>query len=605
MESDTTNQTERLVARMRSAQAIASEDFDAAKFRLEQLISDAPSFLPARRLLAHILREHGQVAQATTIELETVSIGIARPTFQVAESAFLSDNLESAERLVRAHLREDPEDPAAALLLGEIAARCNAVQEAANLFNRAILFSPSYLKPRMALAKLQRDNGRYQDALTTLDGILAIEPTHLPSLSLKASVYEQLREFEKADATFTLLHQLHPDDARGWANHAFLLKTIGRRKDAILAYRAALSIDPSLALAWWGLSNLKTVRFDANDAAAMRKALTKADLKSADRVNLLYALGKALHDQGDYAAAFSAYAEGAELRLSRVPYDPQKVQDHVTKSRATCTADFFAGRTGWGCRANDPIFIVSLPRSGSTLVEQILASHPLVEGTEELHDIERIALSLDPGGETGGWLDVLPQLSRKEIEGLGQHYMDATRRFRHTDRPRFTDKMPSNWVFLGLIRAALPNAKVIDIRRHPMGCGFANFSQHFNWGINFSYSLEHIGGFYSAYLRQMAHFERSAPGWIHHISYEQLIEDTEGEIRKLLNYLDLPFDEACLRFYENRRAVYTPSSEQVRSPINREGMERWKRYEAFLEPLRQSLGSVLDHYPAVPPELDY
>jgi tetratricopeptide (TPR) repeat protein len=558
--------------------------------------------IAALRAKAAALRASGDRTGAETAELEAIAAGIERPEFRAAEAALEEGSFEQAEVLLRAHLRSDPLDPAGALMLGQIAAKCGAAREAANLFMRAIKLAPAYLEAHLALAKHHRDHGEYDAALAAAQTILARQPDHLPALSLRASLFEQLRRFEEADAAFEELHRRHPGDARGWANHAFMLKTVGRQTDAIDAYRKALALDPGHGHAWWGLSNLKTFRFDADDIAAMRQALAVDDLSGEERTHLWFALGKALDDADQPEQAFAAYSEGAEIRLRAHPYDPQKVQDHVSKSQRICTSTFFAARKGWGSQKPDPIFIVSLPRSGSTLIEQILASHPAVEGTEELADVERIALSLGPKGGTGAWLDALERMNPADLAQLGDHYVEATRRFRHTDRPRFTDKMPSNWVYTGLIHAMLPRAKIVSVRRHPLGCGFANFSQHFNWGINFSYDLEHIGGFYRAFVRQMAHFDAALPGRVHHVIYEDLVQNTEGEVRRLLDYLELPFDEGCLRFFETSRPVYTPSSEQVRSPINNEGMERWKRYDAWLGPLKQALGEVLEHYPQVPPD---
>ncbi|MDX8356157.1 tetratricopeptide repeat-containing sulfotransferase family protein [Sphingopyxis terrae] len=583
------------------AMALLERDPAQARQAVEAILAGAPDFLPARRALAHVLRRQGNHSGADQVERDAIAAGISRAAFAEAQQAFQAGELEQAEVLVRKHLRQDPLDPAAALMLGEIAARCGAKPEAENLFRRATLLAPAYLEAWIALVKHLRDSGRYQDALEVLGEVLTRKPDHLQALSLRAAILVQLRRFDEADSAFLDLHARCPQDARGWANHAFMLKTVGRQDDAVQAYRTALDIDPANAQAWWGLANLKTVRFGEADVEALRLAVERQDVGADDRIHLAYALGKALDDRRNFAEAFAAYSEGARQRLEQVPYDPAKVTDHIAKSRRTCTADYFAERRDWGSSARDPIFIVSLPRSGSTLVEQILASHPLIEGTEELRDIERIALASAPDGGTGAWLDMLPTLSREKVRELGDHYVEATRRFRHTDRPFFTDKMPSNWVFLGLIRTILPNARIIDIRRHPMGCGFANFSQHFNWGINFSYDLAHIGHFYTTYLRQMAHFDAVLPGYIHHLTYENLVQNTEAEVARLLDYLGLPFDEACLRFFENDRAVYTPSSEQVRSPINREGIERWHNYRPFLGPLADALGPVLDHYPDYPP----
>ncbi|MET0247352.1 MAG: sulfotransferase, partial [Sphingomonas sp.] len=278
--------------------------------------------------------------------------------------------------------------------------------------------------------------------------------------------------------------------------------------------------------------------------------------------------------------------------------DPDKVTRNVDSAIRRFTPGFFAARSGQGYPAADPIFIVSMPRSGSTLIEQILASHSMIEGTEELYDLERIALDLAPGEPAGSYLNRIGDLTASQLRDLGRHYIDATQRHRHTDRPFFTDKMPSNWVFTGLIHLILPNAKIVDVRRHPMACGFANFAQHYNWGINFAYDLTDIGSFYRDYVRQMAHFDQVSPGLVHRVIHEELVGNLEGEVRRLLDYLGLPFEEGCLRFHETDRAVHTPSSEQVRQPVNRRGFDTWRNYEPWLGPLKESLGEVLENYGA-------
>lgn len=588
---------------IRDILAQLASDPAGAAIAAQRLLIDWPDLPVARRVAALVARTLNRETEAERYELESIALSLATPALLQAQHALTEGCQEDAEKLVRAHLRADPEDPAAALILGQIAQDCGAKREAENLYRRAFLLAPGYAEARLALAKLQRDGGDYRGSFATLDALLARDAAHLPALSLKAAMEVQQREFDAADATFTLIHERHPQDARGWMNHAFMLKTVGRQIDAVGAYRKAIALDPGQAQAWWGLANLKTVKFTADDAAAMRALIDADGLAPDERIHLCYALGKAFDDLHDPASAFAAYAEGAKLRLDMVPYDPARVQNNVASVGRVFTPQFLSARCGWGSPTPDPIFIVSLPRSGSTLVEQILASHPMIEGTEELHDIERIAQELAPGQGAAGYLDVIGDLSRSRLEELGDAYIAATQRVRQTNRPFFTDKMPSNWVFAGLIHLMLPNAKIVDVRRHPLGCGFANFSQHFNWGINFSYDLAHIGGFYRAYMRQMAHFDRVLPGRIHHVIYEKLVEDTEGEVRRLLDYLELPFDPACLSFFENKRAVHTPSSEQVRSPINRDGMERWTRYEPWLGPLKDALGSVLDTYPNVPPDL--
>jgi len=585
---------------MRDALSTLDRDPVTACKRLRLVIKDYPDIPLVHRALALALRRAGRMREADKADLQAIGVCLRQPAVAAAHKALADDKAEEAEVLIRDHLKRDPEDAAAARLLGEIAARCNAHAEAETLYRRALLLAPGYLDARIYLAKLLNRIGRNKEALTTLDEVLERDGKHHAALTLKAAILVQDRALSEGQATFKTLVRHHPRDALAWMNFAYLLKTMGRFDESLSAYRRSVAIEPGRGVAWWGIANLKTVTFAAEDVTAMRKALARDDLDGDDCVHLNFALGKALGDLKDYAGSFAAYAEGNRVRRAQSPHDAQRVSDNVANVQRVFTPSFFEKRSGWGSAAPDPIFVVSLPRSGSTLIEQILASHPLVEGTEELYDIERMALELAPGSPPGGYIDVVEQLGPERIRALGEHYTAATRRHRYTGRPYFTDKMPSNWVFTGLIHLMLPNAKIVDIRRHPLSCGFANFSQHFNWGINFSYDLTDIGRFYSAYVQQMAHFDRVLPGRVHHVIYENLVENFEEEVRRLLDYLELPFDETCLRFFENKRAVHTPSAEQVRRPINRDGMERWQLYEPWLGELKTALGPVLDNYPDAP-----
>jgi tetratricopeptide (TPR) repeat protein len=585
---------------MRDALSMLDRDPVTSCKHLRAVIKEFPDVPTAHRALALALRRAGRVREADRADVRAIEVSTRQPAFAAAAKALANDNAEEAEILIRDQLKRDPEDAAAARMLGEIAARCGAYAEAENLYRRALILAPGYQDARIFLAKLLNRTGRNKDALATIREVLDGDESHRAALTLKAAILVQDRALEEGRATFKELTRYHPRDALGWMNFAYLLKTMGRLDESLAAYRRSVAIDPGKGIAWWGIANLKTIKFTDNDVAIMRKALAGSDVDDDDRVHLNFALGKALGDLKDYAASFAAYAEGNRLRRLQSPHDAARVMADVRSVERVFTPAFFEKRAGWGYAAPDPIFVVSLPRSGSTLIEQILASHPLVEGTEELYDIERIALELAPGGPPGAYVEKLANLSAKEVRSLGGHYIEATRRHRHTTRPFFTDKMPSNWVYTGLIHQILPNAKIIDIRRQPLSCGFANFSQHFNWGINFSYDLTDIGLFYSAYVRQMAHFANVLPGIIHHVVYENLVENFEEEVKRLLAYLGLPFDEACLRFFENTRAVHTPSADQVRRPINRDGMDRWRLYEEWLTPLKDALGPVFELYPDVP-----
>jgi tetratricopeptide (TPR) repeat protein len=382
-------------------------------------------------------------------------------------------------------------------------------------------------------------------------------------------------------------------------SYGHALKTVGRQQDGIAAYRRGLDLAPTLGELWWSLANLKTVKFGDEDVAAMAEALTREGLGPEDRLHLNFALGRAYEERKSYEQSFGHYAEGNRIRAAMIRYDVAEVESFVARSKALFTPAFVAARTGGGCEAPDPIFILGMPRAGSTLIEQILASHPQVEGTMELPDIPALARRLG-GAKTGSDEAVYPEcladLDPAALRALGEEYLERTRIQRKTDRPYFIDKMPNNWAHAGLIRLILPKAKIVDARRHPLDCCFSNFKQHYARGQGFSYALDHMGRYYAAYVDLMARMDDVLPDPPHLVVHERLIDDPEGEIRRLLDHLGLPFDPACLRFHENERAVRTASSEQVRRPINRAGIDQWRPYEPWLDPLKQALGSVLDHW---------
>jgi hypothetical protein len=338
------------------------------------------------------------------------------------------------------------------------------------------------------------------------------------------------------------------------------------------------------------------VAFSADDLAAMEGALEDDALDAEDALHLHFALGRAHEDRGADEAAWTHYAAGNAQRSAELGHDPDRVTSLVDRSIALLDAPFFAVRSGQGDPAPDPIFILGMPRAGSTLVEQILASHPLVEGTMELPDLTSIVRTLGHGNRN--YPDVLANLGPDRLAELGQDYIERTRVHRHTDRPFFIDKMPNNWAYAGFIRLILPNAKIIDARRHPLACGFSNFKQHFARGQAFSYDLDHFGRYYADYVRLMAHLDRVQPGAVHRVIHERLVEDPETEVRNMLAALGLEFEPACLLFHENKRAVRTASSEQVRRPMSREGLDQYKRFEQHLGPLKAALGTALTQWSA-------
>ncbi|MDP9198224.1 MAG: sulfotransferase, partial [Pseudomonadota bacterium] len=377
--------------------------------------------------------------------------------------------------------------------------------------------------------------------------------------------------------------------------------------ECVAAYRNSLERDPDFGEAYWSLANLKTFRFTATDLAAMRANLDDPTVDEINRIHLHFALGKAHEDAGEYTQSFEHYAQGNALYRTRNAYDADQNTARVRHLKSVFTSEFFAARAGSGNPTGNPIFIVGMPRSGSTLLEQILSSHSAIEGTTELPELITMARELRAMADSediGVYADVLAAMPGESLRDLGERYLERTRVHRKTDRPHFIDKMPNNFLHVAMIRLALPNAKIIDARRHPMACCFSNFKQHYARGQRFSYDLTDVGRFYADYVNLMAHFDAVLPGHIHRVFYERLVEDTETEVRRLFEYLGLPFEAECLRFFENERPVRTASSEQVRQPIYRGGMEQWRHYDGWLGELKSALGPVLDAYPAVPRDLE-
>lgn len=400
--------------------------------------------------------------------------------------------------------------------------------------------------------------------------------------------------FEEALELYRLILENEPAQPRVWMSYGHTLKTVGRQADGIDAYRRALALMPELGEAWWSLANLKTVRFDEADIALMEATLARPELSDENRFHVEFALGKAREDRGETEAAFAHYAAGNALRRKALPYHASETTRFVDEVIAVATPELFASHRADGCAAPDPVFIVGMPRAGSTLIEQILSSHSLVEGTSELHDIPSLARSLE------GYPQSLARLDGAELRRLGEDYLRRTRVHRRTDRPLFIDKLPNNWVHVPFIRLILPNARIIDARRHPLGCCFSNFKQHFARGQGFTYDLEDVGRYYRDYVRLMAHVDRVQPGKVHRVIYERMVDDTEAQVRALLDFCGLRFEPDCLAFHRTDRPVRTASSEQVRQPIYREAVEAWKPFEPWLGPLAQALGDVLEAYPEVP-----
>lgn len=520
---------------------------------------------------------------------------LRNPRLVEAAIALNENRLHDAEPILKSHLKQDPFDVAAIRMLAELAGRIGRLPDAERLLRRAVELAPNFLAARSNLATVLYRQNRPAEALAELDELLAIDPENAGNANLKAAALGRIGDYEEALQLYRAVLDRHPNQPKVWMSLGHTLKTVGQQQESIEAYRKALEINPSLGEVWWSLANLKTVTFSEQDINAMTVALATPLLGEEDCLHLHFALGKALEDRKQPEYSFRHYRLGNAIRKEQLGYEASDTTRQVDKAITTFTGELFARRAGKGCDRPDPIFVIGMPRAGSTLIEQILASHSQIEGTMELPDMPAIAsrIATRPGG--------LEDVSDAELKEMGEEYLQRTRIQRKTDKPFFVDKLPNNWAHVGLIHLILPNARIIDARRHPMGCCFSNFKQHFARGQAFSYSLEDMGRYYSDYVRYLAHIDDVLPGKVHRVFYENMVDDQEGETRRLLDALGLPFEPACLEFYKNDRAVRTASSEQVRRPIYREGTEQWLMFEPWLDPLKDSLGPVLSHYPAVPP----
>lgn len=511
-----------------------------------------------------------------------------------AALALQQGELNAAEVLLRARLLDQPTDVPAIRMMAELAARLGRYSDAEKLLDRALDLAPGFHSARANLVTVLHRQSKFVRARAEADRLIAAEPHNLGHLALRAAVMVRTGDYEEAIAAYSTVLEKFPDQPGLWISLGHVLKTVGRQDGSIAAYRMAIYQQPTLGDAWWSLANLKTVEINDADVAAMTQALASA-AEIADRYHLHFALGKAFEDRAQWEASFNHYAQGNRLRREERPYDPDRMTAHVKRSRALFDSATLTRRGGHP--SNAPIFVVGLPRAGSTLIEQILASHSQVEGTMELPDIGTIANDLGGRGSHGGdYLSALLALSSDERCALGQRYLDGTRIQRKTDRPRFVDKMPNNFAHAGLIHLILPNAIIIDARRHPMANGFSAYKQHFSRGQGFTYDLADLGRYWCDYAELMAHFDDVLPGRIYRVAHEQLVNDSEGQIRALLDHAGLPFEDACLRPHETRRPVRTASSEQVRQAISAEALDHWRHYAQWLGPLQTALGNAVENY---------
>jgi len=555
--------------------------------------------LPASwSMLAGLYRMTGQAANAAQAEAHVATLK-QLPAEVVAATALFSDGeLAPAEQLTRAFLLKHGHHIEAMRLLARIGIAREVLDDAQLLLEGVLELAPDYHAARYDYVQVLIERHLHQQAQAEVQKLLAVDPANRNYRTVYALTCVGLGQHERAIELYRELLAGAEQPAELHLSIAHSLKTLGSQAEAIAEYRAAAAMRSGFGDAYWSLANLKTYRFEPAELAQMRAAEAAPTTAAVDRYHLCFALGKALEDELQYEKSFEYYARGNALKRAASRYRPELIELNTHLQIEVCTRELFARHAGTGARASDPILIVGLPRSGSTLIEQILASHPEVEGTHELADIPRIVVDIrgrDADTDNPRYPAALAQMSAADFQRLGEKYLSDTRVYR-SGKPRFIDKMPNNFRHIGLIHLMLPNAKIIDARREPMACCFGNFKQLFAAGQEFTYSFEDIARYYRTYLELMRHWNAVLPGRVLRVQHEDLVDDLEGNVRRILDYCELEFEPACIEFYKTERSVRTASSEQVRQPLYREGLEQWRHYEPWLGPLRAMLGDALARY---------
>jgi tetratricopeptide (TPR) repeat protein len=517
-----------------------------------------------------------------------------------AGSLFADGDLIQAERILKIYLVRHGEHLEAMRMLGRILGARGMRDDAELLLEAVVQRAPGYRAARADYARALLHQHRHVRAREEIQGLLELDPGNRAYLRLYGEACMRSGDYEPGIGVCRrLLSDAQPgrESAELHVWIAFAARTQGLKSEAIEGYRAAIAALPDSGEAWWGLANLKTYRFNEDEIARMRAADAAPATSSVDRYHLCFALGKALEDEGRYEESWRFYERGNAGKHAEVRYMPEPAAVHVRLSKEVCTKEFFESRRGRGAPDAAPIFILGLTRSGSTLIEQILASHSEVEGTQELPDIQRIVRALRGRDMNNPHYPVaLAELGPEDFRTFGERYMADTRIYRRTQRPFFIDKLPDNFRDIGLIHLILPNAKIIDARREPMACCFSNLKQLFSGGQEFSYSIEDIAHYYRTYLELMRHWGEVLPGRILTVQHEDVVDELEGSVRRILDFCGLPFEPACLEFHKTPRSVRTASSEQVRQPLSREGLDQWRHYEPWLGALEEGLGDALTSY---------
>jgi tetratricopeptide (TPR) repeat protein len=555
--------------------------------------------------LEALYRLTGRLADAERAAAQTRRIAAIAPEVVAAEGMFSEGDLPEAEEIVRHYLRtKNPLDPDAMWLLAKIGMKLNILDDAEVLLESVLKMKPDDRVIRHDYAIVLALRHKHQRALEETDKLLASDPKNHAFRTTQAAVLMGLGRHDEALPIYQQVLLESPRDPDLHLSIAHALKTLNRASEAMASYRAAAAIRPSYGEAYWSFANLKKYPFTDEEVARMRAEEAHAEVELADRYHLCFALGKALEDRAQFADAFRYYERGNALKKAETRYKPASIEYNTRIVQETFTAEFFAARRGWGCPDAGPIFIVGLPRSGSTLIEQILASHSQVEGTMELANIPRLVQSLQGRDNYDSYrkfwdqyIAALVARGPEEFRRDGESYLAETQIYRSQGKPFFTDKNPNNFRNIGLLHLILPHAKIIDARRGAMACCFSNFKQLFATGQEFTYSLEDLGNYYRWYIELMEHWDTVLPGKVLHVQHEEVVEDLESNVQRILDFCGLEFEPACLEYWKTERRIHTVSSEQVRRPVSREGIDQWRNFEPWLGPLRAALGPRADRAP--------
>jgi predicted Zn-dependent protease len=552
-----------------------------------------PSLPASWNALQVLFRMAGRQADADNAAREAAKLANLPAEILTAYSMFADGEISAAEQAVRQYLLAHGNHIEGMRLLAQIGMKLDVVDDAELLLEQVLVLAPDYHAARYEYALALLNRHKHIRAREEIDKLLATDPDNRVYRTTRATICAGFGDYAQTLPLYREILAETPNDPELHLSIGHALKTLGQTQDAIESYRAATAVRPQYGEAYWSLANLKTYRFTDAEIDGMR-AWEAADVQPADRYHLCFALGKALEDRGEYAESFAFYERGNALKKIECRYRPEPLERNAQLQAAVCTREFFAARRGVGCPDSSPIFIVGLPRSGSTLIEQILSSHSRVEGTMELANIPRLVQDLrgrEQTDSTPRYPGVLTELGTQDFLRLGEKYLDDTRVYRK-GKPLFVDKMPNNFRHLGLIHLLLPNAKIIDARRDPIACCFSNYKQLFASGQQFTYSIEDIARYYRMYVELMAHWDEALPAQILRIQHEDLVDDLAGNVHRILDFCELQFEPGCIEFYNTERAVHSASSEQVRRPIYREGVDQWRHYEPWLGPLKEALGPM-------------